>query len=80
MAVNIKEREVVRKIEVNDECTYFMQALLEDTGLVAVSLGGKGYLTIFYDRVEEEEINFLISEIRKLCAVENFLKKLYNKN
>ena len=72
MEGKIKNREVIRKIKVSRRCTYFMQALLEDTGVVAVSLGGEGKLTIFYDRLMEEEVGCYIDEIQKFCSVENF--------
>ena len=72
MEDKIKNREVIKEIKVSNRCTYFMQALLEDTGVVAVSLGGEGSLTIFYDKLMEEEVNFYIGEIRKFCSVENF--------
>ncbi len=78
MADNIKSREVIRKIHLDDRCVYFVQALLEDTGIVAVSLGGKGFLTIFYDKLMEDEVNLYISEIIKFCSVENFNEKEYN--
>lgn len=78
MENNIKEREVIKKIKVENECTYFMQALLEDMGMVAVSLGGKGSLTIFYDALMEKDVSLYIEEIRKFCAVEILSKRLYN--
>lgn len=66
----IKNREVVRKIKVSREYTFFIQALLEDTGIVAVSLGEVSELTIFYDRLLEEEVNKIVAKIENFCLVE----------
>lgn len=66
----IKNREVVRKIKVSREYTFFIQALLEDTGMVAVSLGEVSELTIFYDRLLEEEVNKIVAKIENFCLVE----------
>lgn len=67
---NIKKREVIRKIKVKKEYTFFIQALLEDTHLVSVSLGEKEELTIFYDRAVENIVNLILSNIENFCKVE----------
>ena len=38
---NIKKREVIKKIYIESSITWFVQAMLEDSHLVAVSLGDK---------------------------------------
>lgn len=68
--MEIKDREVVRKIKVKKEHTFFIQALLEDTHLVSVSLGGKEELTIFYDKAIEEFVKFILLQIENFCIVE----------
>ncbi len=78
MEDNIKNREVIRKIKVGNKCTYWMQALLEDTGMVVISLGDSGSLTLFYDVLMEKEIISYIEEIEKFCKFEKFDEKLYN--
>ncbi len=60
---NIKEREIIRKIEVRNECMWFAQAMLEDTHLVSVSLGTTSVLTIFYDKKVEEIVNEVLKRI-----------------
>lgn len=67
---DIKRREVVRKIKVKKEYTFFIQALLEDTHLVAVSLGEKEELTIFYDKAVENFVNLILANIENFCKVE----------
>lgn len=71
-------REVIRKIKVPAECTWFVQAILEDTGLVAVSLGGKESLTIFYDSRIEEEVGQILDVVFKFCKFEILHQKVYN--
>ncbi len=66
----VKSREVIREIKVFDECTWFAQAILEDSGIVSVSLGGKNSLTIFYDAAIEEDVEELLSLISEFCGVE----------
>lgn len=74
MVHSIKEREVVRKIFVTRECTWFVQAVLEETGLIAVSLGGKDYLTIFYDKKLETFVENILSDLENFCGL-SFLRK-----
>ncbi|OIP14067.1 MAG: hypothetical protein AUJ99_00270 [Caldisericum sp. CG2_30_36_11] len=38
---NIKKREVIKKIYIESSITWFVQAMLEDSHLVALSLGDK---------------------------------------
>jgi hypothetical protein len=65
--MEIKEHEVVRKIKVNREWTWFVQAMLEDTHLVSVSLGEDFSLTIFYDIKVENLINEVLENIQEFC-------------
>lgn len=72
----IKEREVVKKVFVKKECTWFVQALLEDTGLVSLSLGSGEEITIFYDKkVEKEVINFF-KDAEQFCDFEFYQERL----
>ena len=57
-------REVVRKIAVDKQWTWFVQAMLEDTHLVSVSLGENSTLTIFYDAKVEDEVNNVLETIQ----------------
>ena len=75
MGHNIKSRETVRKIFVSKKCTWFVQAILEETGLIAVSLGGKDYLTIFYDRKLEDFVQNILSEVENFCRLSFLCKK-----
>ena len=74
MGHNIKEREVVRGIFVTHEYTWFVQAVLEETGLIAVSLGGKDRLTIFYDKKLEAFVESILSDLENFCGL-SFLRK-----
>ena len=74
----MEEREVIRKIKVPAECTWFVQAILEDTGLVAVSLGGKESLTVFYDSKSEEEVGQILDLVFRFCKFEILHQKAYN--
>ncbi len=66
----IRKREVIEEITVPEKCTWFVQAILEDTGLVSVSLGGREKLTIFYDSAVEKNIRVILSFILEFCTVE----------
>jgi hypothetical protein len=63
-------REVVRKIAVDKQWTWFVQAMLEDTHLVSVSLGDDSTLTIFYDAKVEDEVNNVLETIQDF--IENY--------
>ncbi|MCD6107569.1 MAG: hypothetical protein J7J57_05145 [Caldisericaceae bacterium] len=66
----IKGREVLRKIHIDKRYIWFVQALLSDTGLVALSLGNDEEVSIFYDKnVEDEVLNYL-REIEQFCCFE----------
>jgi len=67
---DIKNREVVRRITLRKEYTFFVQALLEDTHIVAVSLGEKEEITIFYDKANEEYVDFVLQHLDKFCKLE----------
>ncbi len=66
----IKEREVLRKIHIDKRYTWFVQALLSDTGLVALSLGNNEEVSIFYDRKVEDEVLNYLHEIEQFCCFE----------
>ena len=66
----IKGREVLKKIHMDTRYVWFVQALLSDTGLVALSLGNNEEVSIFYDKnVEDEVLNYL-REIEQFCCFE----------
>ncbi len=75
---SIKAREVVRNILTPKKCTWFFQAILEETGLVSVSLGGKESLVIFYDKIVEQEVFEMLQRIRTFCEFEILGGKVYN--
>jgi NAD kinase len=58
---------LLKKIPVEKNCTWFVQAILEDTGIVAVSLGGQDFLTIYYDKEMSEFVNELLTKIYEFC-------------
>ncbi len=68
----IKDREVIKKIKIPKKYTWFVQAILEDSGIVSVSLGGRESLTIFYDLVVENEVKYVLNRISEFCSVEIF--------
>jgi len=63
-------REVVRKIAIDKQWTWFVQAMLEDTHLVSVSLGENSTLTIFYNAKVEDEVNNVLEAIQDF--IENY--------
>lgn len=72
----IKKREVLRKVYVDSEITWFVQAMLEEFHLVSVSLGDKDTIAIFYDRNIEEEVFQYFDLIKNFVALE-FEKKSF---
>ena len=72
---SIKEREVVKRIFITRECTWFVQAVLEETGLIAVSLGGKDYLTVFYDKKLETFVENILLDLENFCGLSFLCKK-----
>lgn len=70
MEGSVKEREVVKKIFVKKGCIWFVQALLEDTGLVSLSLGNNEEITIFYDKKAEEEVLNFLRDAEQFCDFE----------
>jgi len=68
----VKDREVIKKIKVPKEYTWFVQAILEDSGIVSVSLGGRESLTIFYDQAVESEVKYILDRISEFCSIEIF--------
>jgi len=67
-AIKVKEREVIRKVHVEKRCICLVQALLEDTGLVSLSLGNSEEIAIFYDKKVENEVLDFFEEIRQFCS------------
>ncbi|MGB9694880.1 MAG: hypothetical protein ACP5SB_04500 [Caldisericaceae bacterium] len=63
--MDIKEREIVRKIAVKKEWTWFVQAILEDTHLVSVSKGEVSNVTIFYDSFLEDDVNLVLRSVEE---------------
>ncbi len=66
----IKKREVIKRIKVKEKDMWFMQAMLEDINhLVAISLGEKDTLTIFYDALVEEDVEEYLNIITNFVNV-----------
>ncbi len=72
----IKKREVVKKISVKKSCIWLVQALLEDTGLVSLSLGSNEEITIFYDKKVEKEVLDFFEDIEQFCDFEFYQESL----
>jgi hypothetical protein len=71
----VKKREVIRKIYIESSIIWFVQAMLEDSHLVALSLGdknpsGKNSISIFYDAEAEKDVIGYIDLIRKFIVFE----------
>ena len=67
---DINKREVIRKIYVDRKVTWFVQAMLEDSHLVSVSLGDKNSISIFYDFSIEADIFEYLNLIRNFITFE----------
>jgi hypothetical protein len=67
---DIKQREIIRKIYVDRSVTWFVQAMLEDSHLVSVSLGDKDSISIFYDFSIERDILEYLNLIRNFIIFE----------
>jgi hypothetical protein len=67
---DIKQREIIRKIYVDRSVTWFVQAMLEDSPLVSVSLGDKDSISIFYDFSIERDILEYLNLIRNFIIFE----------
>jgi len=67
---DIKKREVIRKIYVDRTVTWFVQAMLEDSHLVSVSLGDKDSISIFYDFSIKADVFEYLDLIRNFLIFE----------